>query len=66
MRCVYSTEKPVFPWANGTCATEPEPGSNLKLDCASGFGTGVFVTGAFGLAAAGEAVRLIADSAKIG
>lgn len=58
--CVYSNEKPVFPWANGTCATEPEPGSSLKLDCASGFGTGVFVTGAFGFAAAGEVVRRIA------
>jgi len=63
VRCVYSTEKPVFPWANGTCSTEQEPGTNLKLDCASGFGTAVFVTGAFGLAAAGEAVRLIAASA---
>jgi len=59
VRCVYSTEKPVFPWANGTCSAEQEPGTNLKLDCASGFGTAVFVTGAFGLAAAGEAVRLI-------
>ncbi len=58
--CVYSNEKPVFPWANGTCSTEPEPGTSLKLDCASGFGTGVFVTGAFGFAAAGEIVRLIA------
>lgn len=58
--CVYSNEKPVFPWTDGTCATEPEPGSSLKLDCASGFGTGVFVTGAFGFAAAGEVVRRIA------
>lgn len=60
VRCVYSTEKPVFPWANGTCSAEPEPGTHLKLDCASGFGTAVFMTGAFGLAAAGEAVRAIA------
>lgn len=59
--CVASNERPVYPWANGTCATEPEPGTNLKLDCASGFGTGVFVTGAFGLVAAGEVVkRLVA------
>ena len=56
---VWSEEPPVFPWADGTCAAEPEPGSNLKLDCASGFGTAVFVTGAFGLAAAGEAVRAL-------
>jgi len=60
---VFSNEKPVFPWADGTCSTEPEPGTSLKLDCASGFGTGVFVTGAFGFAAAGEVVRRIAVGA---
>ena len=59
--CVYSPEKPVFPWADGTCANEPEGGGeSLTLDCASGFGTATFVTGAFGFAAAGEAVRRIA------
>ena len=60
VRCVWSEEKPVFPWADGTCRAEPEPGGNLRLDCATGFGTAVFVTGTFGLAAAGEAVKLIA------
>jgi tRNA A37 threonylcarbamoyladenosine dehydratase len=59
VRCVWSSERPVFPWSDGTCAATPEPGSNLKLDCESGFGTAVFVTGAFGLAAAGEVVRKI-------
>lgn len=58
--CVWSDEKPVFPWADGTCARDPEPGSNLKLDCESGFGTAVFVTATFGFAAAGLAVRAIA------
>jgi tRNA A37 threonylcarbamoyladenosine dehydratase len=59
--CVYSPEKPVFPWSNGTCAAEPEPGGEaVTLDCASGFGTATFVTGAFGFAAAGEIVRRIA------
>ena len=60
VRCVWSSEAPVYPWADGTCAAVPEPGSNLTLDCESGFGTAVFVTGAFGLAAAGEVVRAIA------
>jgi len=59
VRCVWSSEPPVYPWADGTCHAEPEPGSNLKLDCASGFGTAVFVTGAFGLVAAGEVVKAI-------
>jgi tRNA threonylcarbamoyladenosine dehydratase len=62
VRCVWSGERPVFPWVNGTCQSTPEPGSNLTLDCESGFGTAVFVTGAFGLAAASEVVRLIAAS----
>lgn len=64
VRCVYSTEKPVYPWADGTCGTEPEPGTNLKLDCASGFGTAVWVTGAFGLAAAQEAVGCVLTGRK--
>jgi tRNA A37 threonylcarbamoyladenosine dehydratase len=58
--CVYSPERPVFPWANGTACATQEPGSDLTLDCASGFGTATFVTGAFGFAAAGEVVRRIA------
>lgn len=63
VRCVWSSEPQVFPWADGTCQAEPEPGSNLKLDCESGFGTAAFVTGAFGLAAAGEVVGAIAKNA---
>jgi tRNA A37 threonylcarbamoyladenosine dehydratase len=63
VRCVWSEEPQMFPWADGTCAAEAEPGTNLKLDCESGFGTAVFVTGAFGLAAAGEVVRAIAATA---
>lgn len=59
VRCVWSAEQPVFPWADGTCGLEPEPGTNLKLDCASGFGTAVHVTATFGLVAAQEAVEVI-------
>jgi len=64
LRCVWSSEAPVYPWADGTCAAEPEPGSNLKLDCASGFGTAAFVTGVFGLVAAGEVVRTLARAGQ--
>jgi tRNA A37 threonylcarbamoyladenosine dehydratase len=58
--CIFTPEPPIFPWANGTCSTEPEPGSSLTLDCATGFGTATFITGAFGFAAAGEVVRRLA------
>jgi tRNA A37 threonylcarbamoyladenosine dehydratase len=60
VRCVFTPEPPLYPWANGTCSVEPEPGSSLTLDCASGFGTATFITGAFGFAAAGEVVRHLA------
>jgi len=60
VRCVWTEEKPVFPWADGTCRAEVEPGTNLNLDCATGFGTAVWVTGAFGLVAAQEMVRELA------
>lgn len=55
--CVYSAEKPVYPWANGSVCAAPEPGSSAAIDCASGFGTACHVTAAFGMAAAGEVVR---------
>jgi len=63
--CVYSPEKPTFPWANGSCSLEKEPGSNLALDCSSGFGAATFVTGAFGFAAAGEVVRRLAATEEM-
>lgn len=57
---VFSTERPVFPHADGSvCAVRAE-GTDLRLNCDSGFGTAVFVTGAFGLAAAGRVVRDLA------
>lgn len=62
VRAVWSRERPVFPWTDGTCAASPEPGTNLRLDCASGFGTAVFVTAAFGLVLAQEVVNhVVAD-----
>lgn len=60
--CVFSTEKPVFPWADGSCSLEPESGAEtgLRLDCSAGFGAATFVTGAFGFALAAEVVRRLA------
>lgn len=58
---VFSTEKPIYPWADGTCSLEREGGTEagLRLDCAAGFGAATFVTGAFGFALAAEVVRRI-------
>jgi tRNA threonylcarbamoyladenosine dehydratase len=60
--CVFSPEKPTYPHADGSCGMEPEEGTSLRMDCASGFGAATFVTGVFGFAAAGEVVRQIAES----
>jgi tRNA A37 threonylcarbamoyladenosine dehydratase len=61
---IYSSEPQVYPWAGGQVCVTPEPGSNLHMDCASGFGAASFVTGAFGFAAAAEIVRRITEDQK--
>lgn len=60
--CVFSTEKPIYPWADGSCSLEREADTEagLRLDCAAGFGAATFVTGGFGFALAAEVVRQIA------
>ncbi len=59
IRCVYSPERALYPWADGSLCEKPEPGAAVELNCESGLGSVSFVTGAFGLAAAGEVVRLL-------
>lgn len=59
IRSVFSTENARFPWADGTVREDPEPGSHLRLNCATGFGTATPVTGTFGFTAAAEAIALI-------
>ncbi len=60
VRCVWSSEQRVYPLSDGTCALEPEGREgSLRMDCAGGFGAGVWVTGSLGFAAAQEAVEQI-------
>ena len=61
VRAVWSTEPPVYPQADGTCGAAPEPGGVTRLDCSAGLGAAVWVTAAFGFAAAQEAVRFITE-----
>lgn len=58
--CVFSAERPVYPHGDGSVCEVKEKDGSVTMDCASGFGSATFVTGAFGFAAAGEVVRLIA------
>jgi tRNA threonylcarbamoyladenosine dehydratase len=59
VECVYSPEAPVFPQTDGSICTQPESGTELRLNCDRGYGTASFVTGAFGFLAASLAVRRI-------
>ncbi|NNE90872.1 MAG: tRNA threonylcarbamoyladenosine dehydratase [Verrucomicrobiales bacterium] len=65
-RAVFSTENARYPWADGSVSETPEPGSDLALNCESGFGTAAFVTGTFGFAAAAEAVKLLIEEKSNG
>lgn len=58
--CVYSPEPLVYPRQDGSVCAEREPGSALRLNCGSGYGTACFVTGTFGFVAAGNVVQRIA------
>lgn len=60
VECVVSREPPVFPTKDGCISVDRAEEPDLRLDCASGFGTASFVTGAFGLVAASRIVQRIA------
>ncbi len=59
MPCVYSDEPIIYPSNDGGVCAQPEPGSSLRLDCNSGFGTATFVTGTFGFMAASVAINAL-------
>lgn len=56
---VHSVENAVYPWSDGRVCSTVEPGAGARINCDAGLGTAAFVTGTFGLAAAGEVVRLL-------
>ena len=61
VECVFSPEPLVYPAKDGGTCARREPGSSLRLNCESGYGTAAFVTGAFGLVAAAQIVRRLAE-----
>ena len=60
--CVFSSEAPFFPRADGSCALEPDPSAEkgLRLDCSAGFGAATHLTGMCAFIAAGEVIGRIA------
>ncbi|WP_111642527.1 tRNA cyclic N6-threonylcarbamoyladenosine(37) synthase TcdA [Marinimicrobium alkaliphilum] len=63
---VYSTEQMLFPQADGSvCVGQKGGDGGIKLDCGSGLGSLVMVTGSFGFVAAAKAVeRYFEDCAR--
>ena len=66
VECVHSRERPVHPGEEQKMdSTGDAEGADLRLDCATGFGTASFVTGVFGMVAASRVVhRLALDQGK--
>ncbi|HEY0457298.1 MAG TPA: tRNA threonylcarbamoyladenosine dehydratase [Verrucomicrobiae bacterium] len=60
VECVCSVEPLVYPQSDGSICADPEPGSKLRLNCDTGYGTASFVTGAFGFMAASRIVEKLA------
>lgn len=56
--CVYSTQQALYPAKNGTVAYEkPKMDLAKTLDCATGLGSFIAVTGSFGFAALSRAIE---------
>jgi len=62
IECIFSTEEPIYPQSDGSVCATKQSGSDLRLNCNSGYGTAAFVTGTFGFVAAGRAVKLITEA----
>lgn len=62
VRAVFSSENAKYPWEDGSVRADPEPGSHLRLNCDTGFGSAAPVTGTFGFAAASEAIRIVLEA----
>ncbi len=58
---VYSDEAPTYPRGDGEVSCEKPEGSELRLNCASGYGTATHVTASFGVIAAGAMLDILAN-----
>lgn len=57
VECVFSSQQPVYPKADGTVSHEKPGIHGVHLDCRFGYGSISFVTAAFGMTAAGRALN---------
>lgn len=57
--CVFSTEQPVYPRADGSVSKQKPGVHGATLDCATGYGSSSVVTTVFGMIAAGRAIERV-------
>ncbi len=57
VECVYSTQQPVYPRADGSVGHEKPGMAGVTLDCNSGYGSSVVATATFGFAAASRVIN---------
>lgn len=58
---IFSDEAPHYPTCDGEISREKPEGTELRLNCASGYGTAAHVTACFGLIAAGALLEQLAE-----
>lgn len=60
IRAVFSDEPAVYPSGDGEVSCEKPEGADMRLNCATGYGTATHVTATFGVVAAGAMLDLLA------
>ncbi|WP_372871906.1 tRNA cyclic N6-threonylcarbamoyladenosine(37) synthase TcdA [Shewanella sp.] len=65
IEAVFSTEPLTYPGSDGeVCATKPENGGSMRMDCSSGFGAVTVVTGTFGFMAVSRVLAKLRQQAN--
>ncbi|MCH4292932.1 tRNA cyclic N6-threonylcarbamoyladenosine(37) synthase TcdA [Shewanella sp. 3B26] len=65
IEAVFSTEPLTYPGNDGeVCATKPEGGGSMRMDCSSGFGAVTVVTGTFGFMAVSRVLSKLRQLAQ--
>ena len=57
VECVFSTEQPLYPQADGTIGHAKPGVKGVSLDCTMGYGSAAYVTAAFGMIAASRVIN---------
>ena len=61
IKCIYSTQQPVYPTDNGGVSQSRPKAGGVTLDCETGYGSTATVTASFGMAAAAYATNRLCN-----